>query len=170
MALKPALVGQFKAGLAMLRECVERCPDDLWTEMVGKPPRTFWRIAYHTAFYTHLYLSGSQEVFKAWERHVDHAIMTSADEGQQLPPEGAVYSQRDLLDYIDFLSEQMAPMVDRLDLQSPESGFAWYPGFPKLDHVLLTLRHLGVHVGQLQELLFARSIEPNWVSIVESPN
>jgi hypothetical protein len=168
MALKPALVGQFKAGLAMLRECIVLCPEDLWGTAIGKPPRTFWRIAYHNAFYTHLYLSPNYSEFKAWEKHVDHAIMTVADEGQQLPPEDTVYSPSDLLGYIDLLSEQMAAMIERLDLESPESGFGWYPNFSKLDHVLLTLRHLGVHVGQLQELLFARGIEPNWISKVRS--
>jgi hypothetical protein len=165
MELKRALTGQFRAGLAMLRECVERCPDDLWGAILDKPPRTFWRIAYHATFYTHFYLSQTRSEFMAWDKHVDHAVMTFADEGEELPPECTVYSRSDLLEYIDFLSEQMETRVEMLDLDSPESGFPWYPNFPKLDHVLLTLRHLGVHVGQLQELLFARDIEPDWVSL-----
>lgn len=164
MELKRALARQFRAGLAMLRECVERCPDDLWESVVDEPPRTFWRIAYHAAFYTHFYLAQNHLVFKAWERHVNHAVMTFVEDEDQLPPEGTVYWQRDLIEYIDFLSGEMDEIIDRLDLESLESGFPWYENFPKLDHVLLTLRHLGVHVGQLQELLFARGIEPGWVS------
>lgn len=164
MELKRALTGQFRAGLAMLRECVELCPDDLWAATVDKPPRTFWRIAYHTAFYTHLYLSASVEEFRAWDRHVRHAVMTFAEEGDELPPEGTVYTRGDLLEYIDILSERMSEVIDSLDLDFPESGFDWYQNFPKIDHVLLTLRHLGVHVGQLQELLFAQGIDPDWVS------
>lgn len=164
MELKQALTGQFRAGLAMLRECVERCPDELWVAIVDKPPRTYWRIAYHAAFYTHFYMSQSQSTFTAWDKHVSHAVMTFAEEGEALPPEETLYSQSDLLEYIDSLNEQMLGIIDSLDLESPESGFPWYPNFPKLDHVLLTLRHLGVHVGQLQELLFARNIEPDWVS------
>lgn len=148
----------------MLRESVELCPDDLWAATVDKPPRTFWRIAYHATFYTHFYLSQDRSTFTPWDRHVDHAMMTFADEGEELPPEGTLYSQGDVMEYIDLLSSQMQQIIDGLDLDSPESGFPWYPNFPKLDHVLLTLRHLGVHVGQLQELLFARGIEPDWVS------
>lgn len=163
MELKRALAGQFRAGLAMLRECVELCPDDLWAA-VEKPPRTFWRIAYHTAFYTHLYLSPSYEEFKVWDRHVEHAVMTFAEEGDELPPEGTVYTRGDLVEYIDLLSGRMDETLDSLDLDSPESGFDWYPNFPKIDHVLLTLRHLGVHVGQLQEILFARDLDPDWIS------
>lgn len=164
MDLKQALAKQFRAGLAMLRESVVLCPEDLWSATIGQPPRTFWRIVYHTAFYTHFYLSQSVSEFKAWDRHIDHAIMTLADEGHPLPPEGTAYSPSDLLEYIDLLSGQMDQIVEMLDLDSPESGFPWYPDFPKLDHVLLTLRHLGVHVGQLQELLFARGADPNWIS------
>lgn len=165
MELKRALTGQFRSGLAMLRECVALCPDDLWAATVDEPPRTFWRIVYHTAFYTHFYLSQTESDFIPWSKHVNHAIMTFADEGQQLPPEGTLYSQSDLLEYIDFLRGQIEKVIDSLDLKSPESGFPWYPNFPKIDHVLLTLRHLGVHAGQLQELLFERSIEPKWISI-----
>jgi len=164
MELKRALVGQFRAGLAMLRECVERCPDDLWESVVDKPPRTFWRIAYHAAFYTEFYLGQEHTGFEAWEKHVNHAIMTFAEEVEELPPEGTLYSQSELVEYIDLLSDRMSEIVERLDLDSPESGFPWYPNFAKLDHVLLTLRHLGVHVGQLQELLFGRGIEPAWIS------
>jgi hypothetical protein len=164
MELKQALANQFRAGLAMLRECVVLCPEDLWGATIDQPPRTFWRVVYHAAFYTHLYLSPSYEEFKAWDRHIDHAIMTFASEGQPLPPEGTAYSPSDLLEYIDLLSGQMLQILEALDLDSPESGFPWYPEFPKLDHVLLTLRHLGVHVGQLQELLFARGVDPSWVS------
>jgi len=164
MDLKRALTGQFRAGLAMLRECVELCPDELWGATLEKPPRSFWRIAYHALFYTHFYLGQRDSDFSAWEKHVNHAVMTFADDDEKLPPEGTLYMQSDLLEYIDNLSARMDVIIDSLDLESQESGFPWYPNFPKLDHALLTLRHLGVHVGQLQELLFERGIDPGWVS------
>ena len=164
MELRRALAGQFRAGLAMLRECVERCPDDLWESTVDKPPRTFWRIAYHAAFYTHFYLGQTQDHFSPWHKHVRHAVMTFVDEGEELPPAETLYKQSDMIEYIDSLSAEIEALLAALDLDSPESGFPWYPNFPKLDHVFLTLRHLGVHVGQLQELLFARGIEPDWIS------
>lgn len=164
MELKRALTGQFRAGLAMLRECVSLCPDDLWSATVNEPPRTFWRIVYHAAFYTHFYLGQTESDFVRWPKHVGHAMRTFAGKNEELPPAATLYSQVELLEYVDFLSERMESIIDALDLDSPESGFPWYPDFPKLDHVLLTLRHLGVHVGQLQELLFARSLDPDWVS------
>lgn len=164
MEFNRALTGQLRAGLTMLRDCVEMCPDDLWEATVDKPPRTFWRIAYHAAFYTHFYLSQTQESFVPWEKHVRHAVMTFADEGEELPPSETLYRQSDVVDYINFIFDKLPNLIEEIDFESPESGFPWYPNFPKLDHVLLNLRHLGVHVGQLQELLFARGIEPGWVS------
>lgn len=164
MDIRRSLAGQFRAGLAMLRESVELCPDDLWAASLEKSPRAFWRIAYHTCFYTHFYLSPDQDSFVQWDKHVPHAIMTFAEEGGKLPPEGVVYSQQEIIEYIDWISEHMESMLGLLDLESPECGFPWYKNFPKLDHVLLTLRHLGVHVGQLQEILFERSIDPDWIS------
>src|SRR5580658_6594217 len=69
MNIKSALKGQYHAGLAMLRQCVERCPADVWTS--GTHPRTFWRIAYHAIFYTHLYLGQNEQAFRQWEKHRD---------------------------------------------------------------------------------------------------
>jgi len=147
-----------------LRECVELCPAELWGAMLDNPPRAFWRIAYHASFYTHFYLSQNQDSFTHWVKHVPHAVMTFAEEDSQLPPEGVVYSQQEMIEYIDWIDDQMESMLESLDLESPESGFPWYENFSKLDHVLLTLRHLGIHVGQLQEILFERSIDPDWIS------
>ena len=39
----------------MLEEAVRRCPAEAWTR--GTPDAAFWQVAYHTLFYTHLYLS-----------------------------------------------------------------------------------------------------------------
>src|SRR5579859_5391607 len=62
--LRQALKEQYHAGLAMLAECVEKCPDDLWTS--GTHPRTFWRIAFHAAYFTHLYLGQTLDAYQPW--------------------------------------------------------------------------------------------------------
>jgi hypothetical protein len=53
--------------------------------------------------------------------------------------------------------------LDAIDLEAETSGFHWY-NIAKLDHILLNLRHLGIHVGQLQELLYADGIDLDWIS------
>src|SRR5437667_12873733 len=67
-ALRSALKSQYHATLAMLRTAIRRCPDDLWTAR-SDHANPFWRIAYHTLFYTHLYLQPNNRVFRPWEHH-----------------------------------------------------------------------------------------------------
>ncbi len=60
---RDALKGQYHAGLRMLRQAIEVCPDDLWEG--GDHPNQFWHVAYHGLFYTHLYLQPDEAAFLA---------------------------------------------------------------------------------------------------------
>ncbi|MFM7188694.1 MAG: DinB family protein [Armatimonadota bacterium] len=158
MEFKSALAGQYRATLAMLLQCVERCPDAIWVS--GGPERPFWRIAYHAAFYTHLYLMPTEHDFVAWEKHIDEAASLW---GKDNTPVDA-FSKADLTNYIKEISESVTERLTAIDLDAQTSGFHWY-NIPKLDHVLLNLRHLGIHVGQLQERLYAEGIDLDWISV-----
>lgn len=158
MDIRSALKGQYHAGLAMLRETVDLCPEDMWFS--GRHPRQYWRIAYHATFYTHLYLAQNEKSFKKWEKGRDEC--RSLAEG---PPGVESYSKAEILEYVDLLDSHVDSAVDALDLESPETGFYWYPNMTKLDHQLLNLRHLQGHVGQLSELLMANGMETNWIGL-----
>jgi len=145
----------------MVRQCIEVCPDDVWAAAT-EHPRTFWRIAYHALFYTHFYCMPDHESFTPWDRHVAHGVILWDDDEDGIPPMETTYSQADLLEYVDFVSANIGDWVNALDLGSSESGFPWYP-IPKLDHQFVNLRHLGIHLGQLQERLYAVGIDTNWV-------
>lgn len=159
----PALAGQYRAAFAMLRQCIRDCPADLWA--AGKHPRTTWRIAYHTLFYTHLYLMPTLADFVPWERHEQQAVVLWDGDESGNPPHETTYTQGDLLEYLDFIEGNLDAWLAAIDLDAPESGFHWYP-IPKLDHQLLNLRHLGGHVGQLSERLMTLGDvgEVDWVS------
>jgi hypothetical protein len=160
MDVAGALTGQYRAGLTMLRDCIVKCPDDLWP--AGTHPRAFWRIAYHVLFYTHFYAMPDHETFTPWPGHVNHAIVLWEDDRLDgIPPVETTYSQADVLKYLDWVMESIGGWVDALDLDATESGFPWYP-IPKLDHQIVNVRHLGTHTGQLQELLMARGIDTDW--------
>ncbi|MBX7136226.1 MAG: DinB family protein [Fimbriimonadaceae bacterium] len=161
--LKRAMKGQYHAGLAMLRQCIERCPDDLWGSVTSEHPRTFWRIAYHTIFYTHLYLMSKYEDFVPWEKDCWHGRVLWDDDEEGMPPVETTYTQAELLEYLDLVDRGVDVWVDAIDYGSTESGFSWY-SIPKLDHQILNIRHLGIHTGQLQELLYAKGVDLDWVS------
>jgi hypothetical protein len=163
MRLKSSICGQYQAGLAMLRQAVERCPDAVWAS--GVYPRTYSRIAYHAVFFTHLYLQPNEESFRRWsgDRGYDPNLWGDAE-----PVEP--YSQSEILEYIDFVNSIVVSAVDKLDLESDESGFSWYPRVTKLDHQLMNFRHLQGHVGQLSEILMSHGLDTDWMALWREPS
>jgi hypothetical protein len=172
MELRQALKEQYHAGLAMLAECVEKCPPDLWIE--GEPPRPFWRIVWHTVYFTHNYLVQNEEAFNAsafdWPPSVRATLGVSDTqkaidvEPYELSESVTPLTPREVGDYIAYVRGLVDTTVDALDLDSLHTGFSWYPNMTKLSHVLMNLRHLQGHVGQLSELLMARSIDTDWIA------
>ena len=154
MDIRFALKRQYHAGLAMLRECVEKAPDDVW--LAGTHPRNFWRIAYHAVFYTHFYSGQTIEDFSPWEKHRDGVTDLWAE---ARPPVVEAYTQTDVISYIDMVGSMIDDTVDHLDLECESTGVPWYKNMGKLEHEILTIRHLQTHVGQLSELLMANGID-----------
>ncbi len=144
MEVKRALIGQYRAALAMLRQTIADVPEVTW--LAGRHPRNFWRIAYHALFYTHLYAMPTEHDFVAWTKHSDCTDLW--DEPEVKEP----YTQSEVLEYLDFIDAHIGDWVQALDLDSQESGFSWYPDLQKLDHQMVNLRHLAGHAGQLAEL------------------
>jgi hypothetical protein len=179
MDVRAAFKEQFHAALAMLADCIRRCPADLWANpspmwddgdrIIYRP---FWRIAFHAAYFAHLYLGQGEDAFEPWP-----ARRPAYFEGMwhkpwdlepfELPEDADPLTQQELLDYIEFVDSLVDKTVDGLDLETQDSGFHWYPTLGKLSHELLNLRHLQGHVGQLSELLIARGVDSDWISRVK---
>jgi len=174
MDLRTALKEQYHAGLAMLLQGVERCPDDLWT--AGEHPRFFWRIAFHAAFFTHNYLVQDEAAFNASfvAGHTPEAVVRALGaeawtqcgevEPYELPEGAPVVSREEIAGYIRFVDGLVDATVDALDLDTDSTGFSWYPNMAKLSHQLMNLRHIQGHVGQLSELLMSRGIDTDWIA------
>lgn len=151
----------------MLLQCVEVCPDELW--LAGDHPRSYYRIAFHAAFFTHLGLVQDEAAFVPWpgRREGWHPGMWEDPaylEPYELPEGAEVYSQKEMAEYIRFIDSIVDTTVDTLDLDTEYSGYRWYENVSKMSHELMTLRHIQGHVGQLSELLMAKGIDIDWVS------
>lgn len=154
-----ALRSQYLAQLAMLEECIRLCPSGAWT--AGHPPRAFWRIAYHALFYTHLYLMPSEQEFEPWE--ATRGLSASLwDQHPDDAPGAAPPTRETMLGYSAWIRTNLPTWLERIDLGSGDSGFSWY-AVSKLEHQMVNLRHLGTHIGQLQERLLGLGLEPRWV-------
>lgn len=154
-ALRSILKSQFHAGLAMLREAIEQCPDELWYD--DTPTNSFWQVAYHVLYYTHLYLQPEEAAFRPWEHHqadVQHCdgIAGPWDSDSTLPLLPNPYSRADVLAYWEVCDAMVDAAIDELDLQRADSGFSWY-AVSKLEHQIISIRHLQHHAAQLADRL-----------------
>ncbi|MBX3118613.1 MAG: hypothetical protein KF784_06080 [Fimbriimonadaceae bacterium] len=181
MHIRQALKEQYHAGLAMLADCIRKCPDDLWT--TPNPAiddddriiyRAFWRIAFHAVFFTHLYLGQTLADFKPWPGRKpgyfdDMWSPPWSTEPYEFPEDAEPMAKQEMLDYLGYLDSILDPTIDALDLDTDDCGIDWYRkrGISKMSHELLNLRHLQGHVGQLSELLLARGLDPDWVTLAK---
>lgn len=165
-AVRSALKGQYHAALAMFRDAVERCPEDLWRDET--PRNSFWRVAYHALFFVHLYLMDSPEEFVPWEGHqgdVQHedGIEGPPDPDSALPVSPEPYSKAAVLTYWKICDSMVDPRVDAMDLADEESGFYWYP-ISKLEHQIVNIRHTAHHAAQLADRVReALDVGVSWV-------
>jgi hypothetical protein len=152
MEIRVALKSQYHASLAMLRQVIGSCPDDLWTSE-GFENRT-WHVAYHALFYGHLYLMPDEESFTPWEKHrEEHQYLGRLPwPPNDQPNLGEPYSKGEMIEYCDYLDGLVDPTLDEVDLAAETCGFWWYE-LPKLDHEILSVRHIQHHAGQLAERL-----------------
>jgi hypothetical protein len=160
MDVKAALATQYRAALKMLRDAIGKCPDDLWTDPA--PKNAFWRVAYHALFFGHLYLMPDEASFVPWEGHrEEHQFLGNLPWPPHDPPAiGEPYSREQMLEYCAHLEALIDPVLDTVDLAAGSCGFWWYE-LPKLDHEMLSIRHLQHHAGQLADRL--RNVEDEGV-------
>ena len=159
--LRSILKSQYRAALAMLRAGIESCPDTLWAQ--PGPFNPYWRIVYHTLYYTHLFLQTADTEFRPWEHH-----QTSVQHMDDIPGPGETedlfelpdrpvqtgepYSKAQMLEYWNRIGEMLDSGVDSMNLLSPESGFRYNP-MPKAEHQIRSIRHIQHHSAQLSDRL-----------------
>jgi hypothetical protein len=154
MSIMEIIQSQYRAALAMLRSVIVQCPDDLWDDNSYANP--FWHVAYHALFYAHLYLQPNEDAFALWEK--------SKQGSHRMDWDGEPYSKAEILEYFEFLREQIERQVPDLNLDAP-SGFDWLP-MSKLELQFYNIRHIQHHTGELCERLGAVvSMEEPWVGM-----
>lgn len=157
MEIRKAIESQYLAAMAMLKQTVESCPAELWT--AGQHPRNYWRIAYHAVYYAHLYGSPNLDAFQPWAKQLEDCSSL-----WESPPVEEPYTKKDILEYIQLVQDSIPNLLDSTDFDSSDSGFHWYPNINKMEHLIMSVRHLQGHVGQLSELLMAHGVDTDWVS------
>ena len=162
-AIRAVLKTQYGAALAMLGQTIERCPDALWLD--ASYPNAYWHVAYHAAFFVHLYLHPDRESYRFWEKHrPEYQFLGTVPTPPHRPPNiGEPYTRSEVLEYVKLCEGLLDAAIDRMDLRASESGFPWYR-MSKLEHQLVSLRHVQHHTAQLVDRLRTRhGIGSEWV-------
>jgi DinB superfamily len=153
--IRALLKSQYHASLAMLRDTIERCPDDLWN--TSDHPNAFWQIAYHAVFFAHFYLHRDKDCFQPWEQHQANV---QNEDGLPGPPDGSAlpliptpYTRSQVLAYWEISDRLVDPAVNDLALHDPNCGFPWYKNVTKLEHQFISIRHIQHHAAQLADRL-----------------
>jgi hypothetical protein len=154
-SLRAALKSQYHAALAMLRQAIEECPEELWFSKNFE--NACWQIAYHSLFFAHAYMQTNRAAFRPWahqQSNVQHedGIPGPADPNSTLPLIPDPYTKEQVLAYWKVCDDMVDSAVDALDLASPESGFSHYK-MPKLEHQIVNIRHIEHHLAQLSDRL-----------------
>ena len=164
MNCQEGLISQYQAALEMLKQTITKCPDSIWDSPNDKTK--FWHIAYHTLFYTHLYLQDTDQTFTPWSKHRnEYQFIGQVPWPPHSPPQiGEPYDKETLLEYTVFCQRQVTERVPQLNLETA-SGFDWLP-FDKLELQIYTIRHIQQHTGELMERLGTRAdVELDWIGM-----
>ena len=167
MNTKEIATSQFCASLEMLKEAITRCPQGEWTN--PEPKNKFWHIAYHTLFYTHMYLQESEKQYVPWDKHREqYQFMGPLPwPPHNVPVIGEPYTKDEVIEYWNICRKQVQPHISSLDLEAG-SGFPWLP-FNKLELQFYTIRHIQHHTGALIDRLRTRhNIGIAWVRMMAS--
>lgn len=153
--MNPAIISQYRSGLAMLRNAVELCPEDLWND--PSYHNRFWHVAYHAVFYTHLYLSRTEEEFVPWEKtRANYNFFPDTEWAPESTIESYIpYTRGEILEYCDHLNALIPDLVNQVSFDA-SSGFGWIP-FNRFQLHIYTIRHLAHHAGQLSDRIRERT-------------
>ena len=139
--LAPILTPQFEAALCMLHHCITACPPDQWDARVASA--TVRQVAYHTLFFTDLYLSPSEHAFTLRDLHHRGGDERGPTPSPGLdPPETLAY----LATCLDKMRTTLANETDQS--LAADSGFS-YRRMTRGELHLYNLRHIQHHTGQL---------------------
>jgi uncharacterized damage-inducible protein DinB len=149
--VRKVLTSQYEAALSMLRQCVEACRDDHFEGMIAHG--SFRCVAYHTLFFTDLYLTPNENEFALRDFH-----QTGGDErGDELSPG---LPKHQTLEYVNTCRAKAIDIIAKETEQTLAggSGFDWRK-ISRLELHIYNIRHVQHHTGQLSAYL--RRVDPS---------
>lgn len=147
------LASQYKASLGMLRQTLERIPEEEWNnDEYGNPN---WQIAYHTIWATKLYLGANLNSYIPFENVIEGAESLGGAEEWENPNDNlkveGYHTKEELLSYVHSIYDNLVQSIQQLPIDQ-SSGFEWYP-YSRMELHINNIRHIQHHTAQLIERL-----------------
>jgi hypothetical protein len=178
---------QYNAALAMMRNAIEKCPDDLWQQR-SETEAPFWQHALHVLFYTRLYCFESLDAaggagngqhvmtligapLKDYsEQELNRLTATVSWTGLTRAEFRAarVPTREELLNYLDLTQATCDAAMQQIAAGGANGADApnpmpWMPD-TRGELLLYNLRHLHHHLGRLHSMLGRERIRVDWIS------
>lgn len=163
---KPAMdpiASQFDAALAMLQDCVEKCPAMHWNERIAKYP--FWLVVYHTLCCLDGYLARGEGAWSPRDGSDGGPVFHPggrADVEEEYP--SREFSREEMLAYLALLRPltRATLAADTPAMRAEPCGFPWL-ALTRGELHLYNMRHVMHHVGQLSASLRRIGVDARWV-------
>lgn len=152
------LASQYQASLGMLRQALEKVPEEQWNIEEYSNPN--WQIAYHILWGVKFYLGASPESYVPFENALEGAESLGGNHDWENPEEGikieGFHTKEELLSFIGDIARNLLFSIEALPLND-NSGFEWYP-YSRLELHINNIRHIQHHTAQIIERLKAKGI------------
>ena len=148
--MKEILRSQYTAALAMLGQCVAACRDEHWEGRVANG--TFRQIAYHTLFFTDLYLTPGRDEFRLRDLH-----HRGGDE--RGPTLCAGLDRAETLSYVKTCRRKARDSLGAETARSLAGPSGWRKGVTRAELHVYNIRHVQHHTGAMAAYL--RRVDPD---------
>jgi len=161
--VKELLAHQYEAALCTLNHCIGRCPESAWNAPVGN--LAFCQVAFHTLFFTDLYLGADEAALRRQTFHREHDDVFRDYEELEPRPQQLFYKRPWIRQYVDHCRQKALDVVAVETAESLMSGhgFERRPTTRAELHVS-NIRHIQHHAAQMSlRLRIDQGIEVPWV-------
>ncbi len=156
--LKTSIWKQYGAAIDTLEDAIKLCPDSLWTGVLWQDADDarygqFWRVTYHTLFWTDLFIHGSMETFVPPALFIKNGLPESP------------YTKEMIYTYLKQVRAKAQAMLESLtDEQAYTiSHYEWIQA-PYIEMQLYAMRHIQEHAAQLNLFLGEQGVTgQDWV-------
>ncbi len=142
------IASQMLAGLNMLKDCINRCPEQEWNERHNDYP--FSQVVFHTLFDCDYNLSSNELEFKQQDFHEKNKEWFDDYEELEDKIKKNLYDREFINRYYDYCKEKVTSVLEKnlnLNLMTPNSDI--YKNMTKLERYINAIRHIQHHSTQL---------------------